>query len=168
MYYQKLSQLRLFDDDFMIIALKNKECVECILCIILNDKNLKVKELHNQYPLKNLHGKSIEVDILAINEAGEYINIEVQRNNTRGDIKRARYHSSLIDGEVEIKKSEWRKIPKSYVIFITEKDIFKEGRGIYHIVRMIKESQKEVRDEQEIIYVNGEYERRETGIRLQD
>ena len=44
------------------------------------------------------------------------------------------------------------------MIFITEKDIFKEGRGIYHIVRMIKESQKEVRDEQEIIYVNGEYE----------
>lgn len=158
LYYQKLSQLRLFDDDFMIIALKNKGCVECILRIILNDKNLKVKELHNQYPLKNLHGKSIEVDVLAINEAGEYINIEVQRDSTRGDIKRARYHSSLIDGEVEIKKSEWRKIPKSYVIFITEKDIFKEGRGIYHIVRMIKESQKEVRDEQEIIYVNGEYE----------
>ena len=71
-YYQKLSWLRLFDDDFMIVALKSKECVECILRIILQDETLKIKELHNQYPLKNLHGKSLEVDILAVNEDDEY------------------------------------------------------------------------------------------------
>ena len=157
-YYQKLSQLRLFDDDFMIVALKSKECVECILRIILQDETLKIKELHNQYPLKNLHGKSLEVDILAVNEDDEYMNIEVQRDNAGGDIKRARYHSSLIDGEIEIKKKEWKKLPKSYVIFITEKDIFQEGLPIYHIGRVIKENQKEVGDGQEIIYVNGEYE----------
>lgn len=157
-YYQKLSQLRLFDDDFMIVALKSKECVECILRIILQDETLKIKELHNQYSLKNLHGKSLEVDILAVNEDDEYMNIEVQRDNAGGDIKRARYHSSLIDGEIEIKKKEWKKLPKSYVIFITEKDIFQEGLPIYHIGRVIKENQKEVGDGQEIIYVNGEYE----------
>ena len=157
-YYQKLSQLRLFDDDFMIVALKSRECVECILRIILQDETLKIKELHNQYPLKNLHGKSLEVDILAVNEDDEYMNIEVQRDNAGGDIKRARYHSSLIDGEIEIKKKEWKKLPKSYVIFITEKDIFQEGLPIYHIGRVIKENQKEVGDGQEIIYVNGEYE----------
>ena len=86
------------------------------------------------------------------------MNIEVQRDNAGGDIKRARYHSSLIDGEIEIKKKEWKKLPKSYVIFITEKDIFQEGLPIYHIGRVIKENQKEVGDGQEIIYVNGEYE----------
>ena len=71
-YIKRISKLSLFDDDFMIVALKSKECVECILRIILQDETLKIKELHNQYPLKNLHGKSLEVDMLAVNEDDEY------------------------------------------------------------------------------------------------
>ena len=53
---------------------------------------------------------------------------------------------------------DFKELADSYVIFITEKDYFKEGLPIYSIDRVIKETQKNFLDGSHIIYVNGEYE----------
>lgn len=45
-------------------------------------------------------------------------------------------------------------MPDAYVIFITESDVFKEGRSIYNVERSINESGKAFGDGSHIVYVN--------------
>ncbi len=53
------------------------------------------------------------------------------------------------------------KLPESYVIFITENDIFKKGKALYKIDRYI-DGEDLFNDEAHIIYVNGEYKRNDS------
>ncbi|MBR2124821.1 MAG: hypothetical protein IJ934_06665, partial [Acetobacter sp.] len=47
-------------------------------------------------------------------------------------------------------------LPETYVIFITERDIFEAGKALYHIRRKIEELEcASFGDESHIIYVNG-------------
>lgn len=53
--------------------------------------------------------------------------------------------------------AEWRELPRTIVIFITEHDVIGGGLPIYHIHRTIDElAGKCFGDDTEIIYVNGQ------------
>ena len=71
--------------------------------------------------------------------------------------RRARFNSSLLDLNSLKKGSTFDRLPESYVIFITENDIFKEGLARYHINRIIEELNRPFDDGEHIIYVNGDY-----------
>lgn len=51
------------------------------LQIILNRDDLKVKKSNSQYSVKNLQGKSVRLDILAVDRENRVYNIEIQRND---------------------------------------------------------------------------------------
>lgn len=55
------------------------------------------------------------------------------------------------------KGDDFEKLPETYVIFITEKDVLKLGLARYHIERVIQESQQLFGDKEHILYVNGAY-----------
>lgn len=42
---------------------------------------MKVREVHGQYSIKNLQGRSVRLDILAVDEQNRAYNIEVQRSD---------------------------------------------------------------------------------------
>lgn len=50
-----------------------------------------------------------------------------------------------------------KELHDSYVIFITENDYMKEGLPLYHVERVIQETQTPFKDGSHIIYVNGSY-----------
>lgn len=52
---------------------------------------------------------------------------------------------------------DFSELPETYVIFITEKDIFGMGEPIYPIERMNLKTGKPFEDGEHILYVNGEY-----------
>ena len=60
--------LRLIDDDFMAAVFEDRTCAEFLLQIILKRDDLTVKEVHGQYSIKNLQGRSIRLDILAVDQ----------------------------------------------------------------------------------------------------
>jgi len=64
----------------------------------------------------------------------------------------------LIDADITVPGEDAKNLPESYVIFITENDIFGKGLPLYHIERTIKECNIPFDDESHIIYVNGKYE----------
>ena len=43
--------------------------------------DLRVQRVHSQHDIKNLQGRSVRLDILAVDEADRVYNIEVQRND---------------------------------------------------------------------------------------
>lgn len=106
--------------------------------------------------MKNLQGRSIRLDIIAIDENGRVYNIEIQRSDRGASIKRARYNSSLLDANVTEPGDDYEKLAETYVIFITENDVLKAGLPIYHIDRTVKETGAMFGDESHIIYVNSQ------------
>ncbi len=125
---------------------------------ILQRDDLEVTESKGQVPIKNLQGRSVRLDIKAKDKTGKLYNIEVQRDDKGASEKRARHNSAMIDANVLLPREDVSNLPETYVIFITEHDIFKCGLPLYHIDRIIKENNMTFQDESHIIYVNGEYE----------
>ena len=153
---KRLKNFRLLDDDFCTKVFEDIECVELLLRIILKKDNLKVTEVHSQYNMKNLHGRSARLDIYAVDDTDAVLNVEVQRSDRGAVPKRARYHSSLIDANVTEPGDKYEKLPESYVIFITEHDIMGAGLPLYHINRFVEETGNNFGDDSHIIYVNSQ------------
>lgn len=153
---QRLRGLRLIDDDFMAAVFEDTACAEFLLQIILKRKDLKVREVHGQYGIKNLQGRSVRLDILAVDEQNRAYNIEVQRSDRGASEKRARYNSSLLDANLTISGSSYDALNETYVIFITENDVLKAGLPIYHIHRMVEETGTVFNDQSHIVYVNSQ------------
>ena len=137
---QRLRGFRLLDDDFMNKVFEDKACAEFLLQTILQRTDLRVQRVHGQHDIKNLQGRSVRLDILAVDEANRVYNIEVQRSDKGAGVKRARYNSSLIDANVTEPGDEYEKLNETYVIFITEHDVLDGSCPIYHIDRTIRET----------------------------
>lgn len=103
-------------------------------------------------------GRSVRLDIHAVDTVGKKYNIEVQRADKGAGAKRARYHSSVIDANSLLPGSEFIELPETYVIFITEKDVMNGNKAVYHVDRIVKETGKNFEDEAHIIYANGAYQ----------
>lgn len=102
-------------------------------------------------------GRSVTIDIYAKDGNGKIYDIEVQRASAGADVRRARFHSSMIDTKMLKAGQEFNEIHESYVIFITASDVMGAGRSLYHVNRMIEETGTYFGDGSHIIYVNGSY-----------
>lgn len=151
---QRLRGFRLLDDDFMTKVFEDISCAELLLRIILNDEGIRVLEAHSQRGIKNLQGRSVKLDILAVDSHNRVFNVEVQRSDRGAGAKRARYNSALIDANVTEPGDQYEDLNETFVIFITENDVMKAGLPIYHIDRVVRETGKLFEDEEHIIYVN--------------
>ena len=149
--------------DFLSKVFEDKKCAEFLLRIILNRDDLEVKKSNSQYSIKNLQGRSVRLDILAVDKKNRAYNIEIQRNDKGAGVKRARYNSAVIDANVTEPGEKYEKLNETYVIFITENDVLERGLPIYHIDRVIKETGEVFQDESHIIYVNSQM-RNETAL----
>lgn len=153
---QRLRGFRLLDDDFMTKVFEDISCAELLLRIILNDEGILVLEAHSQRGIKNLQGRSVKLDILAVDSHNRVFNVEVQRSDRGAGAKRARYNSALIDANVTEPGDQYEDLNETFVIFITENDVMKAGLPIYHIDRVVRETGKLFEDEEHIIYVNSQ------------
>ena len=153
---QRLRGLRLIDDGFMAAVFEDPACAEFLLQIILKREDLKVREVHGQYSIKNLQGRSVRLDILAVDEQNRAYNIEVQRSDRGASEKRARYNSSLLDANLTYSGSSYDALNEAYIIFITENDVLKAGLPIYHSHRVVEETGAVFNDQSHIIYANSQ------------
>lgn len=153
---QRLRGFRLLDDDFMTKVFEDISCAELLLRIILNDEGIRVLEAHSQRGIKNLQGRSVKLDILAVDSHNRVFNVEVQRSDRGAGAKRARYNSALIDANVTEPGDQYEDLNETFVIFITENDVMKAGLPIYHIDRVVRKTGKLFEDEEHIIYVNSQ------------
>ena len=149
-----IASLTLMDDLFMQVVLEEQACTEYILQTILDKSSLKLMEQRLQKRLPNLHGRALVLDCLCTDEKGLLYNIEVQNSSAGAIPKRARYHAALMDTHTLKKGEKFSKLPESYVIFITDKDVLGEGEQLYQIERVIRKSGNLFRDGSHILYFN--------------
>lgn len=135
---ERLKLLRYIDDDFMTVCLAdNYEGVELILRIVLRREDITIKSVRTQEIMKNLQGRSVVLDVHAVDSNNKEFDVEIQRSDAGAGAKRARHNSSLLDAHILKLGDDTKDIPDSYVIFITENDVMKGNQPIYPVERYV-------------------------------
>lgn len=153
-YRKIIANMTMMSDSFARNVLKDKRCTEAVLRIILDDPTLEVIDQTVQADMKNLHGRSAILDCVATDATGRLFNVEVQQESEGASPKRARYYASLLDMNTMDPGEEFDRLPETYVIFVTRKDVLAAGEPIYHIERVIREGGGSFGDESHIVYVD--------------
>ena len=157
---QIVDGMSLFDDDLMAMVFDgNIEATELLLRIILKQDDIQVEKVVGQREFQNpvVGGRDIRLDILAQDSTGKHYNVEVQQRPEGAHIRRARFHSSMMDSRMLKAGQEFSELQDSYMVFITRTDIFGHGIPIYTIDRHFRELDEFFDDGSHIIYVNGAY-----------
>ena len=96
-YRRILEDMTLMQDIFMRNAFQDRACVEYLLQVILEKKDLKVESHTIQADYKNLYGHSAFLDCVACDAQNRRYNVEIQQEAFPSTISAAR----------------WRKLGKS-------------------------------------------------------
>ena len=150
----RIARLNLMDDQFFQKVAENPECCEDILRIILQMPDLCVIANQIERTIPNVTNKSVKLDLICEDADGNIFNVEVQKANDTNHQKRVRYNMACVDTLSAEKGADYADLPDVYVIFISAFDIFKQGKTIYHIHRVIQETGDVVTNGTHEIYVN--------------
>ena len=155
-YSVLIQKFRLIDDTFFNVCFDDYvEGMQLLLRIFFGRDDLIVKRVVTQQSADNLYGRGVRFDVLAEDREGKLYDCEVQRTNEGAAPRRARYNSSMMDSRELAKGAEFSELPETWVIFITENDIYGAGCPLYHVDRIIQELQRPFDDGAHILYVNG-------------
>jgi len=138
--YKKYEELR-FTDDFMfckILTHNKKLCIK-LLELILKQKIKNIKFIAAQKEAKESYdGKGIRMDVYLQNGDTIY-DIEMQTVTLKELAKRMRYYQGMIDMESIGAGESYKKLKKTYIIFICTFDFYGAGRHIYTFKNLCKE-----------------------------
>ena len=155
----RLRSLRPLDDDFMRCMFKdNIPLAQLVLRIITSMDDLVITGIETQRDMKRLVGaRSICLDAYGNDSQGRKYDLEIQRADSGAAVRRARYHASAMDVENLSAGQDFDELPEAYTIFITEHDVFAEGKSVYKIERINLGTGKPFNDGEHIIYANSKF-----------
>lgn len=136
----------------------NMPLAQYVLRILTGIRDLVLIHEETQKDVKQLAGgRSVCLDVTGIDSKGTVYDLEIQRSDKGTGAHRARYHSSMMDRDLLKECQDFDEIPDTYTIFITENDIYQEGKPFYIIERINLTTGKSFNDGEHILYVNGQY-----------
>ena len=154
-FRQVVDDITLMNNRFMNKVFDgNIPATQRMLRVILKNDKIKVRKVSVQQWLQNLYGHSAQLDILAEDEHGTQFNVEIQRSDEGASVQRARFYCGALDMHFLDRGKKYETLPDAYVIFITETDVLKNGRPLYHIQRSVDETGEAFGDGSHIVYVN--------------
>lgn len=114
-----------------------------VLSIILNKEFSKITYQQVQKSYQNLPGyKSIRLDVYAEDIDGNIYNVEMQKQEQSDLPQRSRYYQSMLDVSnlLSGKEIRYNQLKDTYIIFITEYDLFGLNRYQYSFENRCNES----------------------------
>ena len=151
---EQVKNFRPIDDTFFEVLADDIGVCQEMLRIILKDEKLIVKDVIVQSSERNLYGRSVRLDALCILGDERECNVELQRSNNDHHLKRVRFNASVITVRDSQTDDKFEETIDLIVVHISEFDIFKRGRVIYHVDSVIRETQEKVDDGLERVFVN--------------
>ena len=156
---QRIKLLRPVDDEFMRCLFRGQLMLaQEVLRIITGIDDLVLTSEETQRDVKRLAGaRSVCLDVYGKDSSGRRYNLEVQRDDAGAGARRARYHSSAMDVEALLAGQGFGDLPESYVIFVTERDVFGRGAGVYRFDRYESRLGIKLGDGAHVLYANASY-----------
>ena len=133
-YYKEktLQELNLADDFLFAKVMTDPVICKKVLEKILDIKIKEITMPENQKVIDLLlESKGIRLDVYVNDEKGTVYNVEMQQGENINLAKRTRYYQGSIDLDMIQKGEDYRKLNKSFIIFICTFDPFKKGRHMY-------------------------------------
>ena len=128
-------QFNLSDFALFLSVMQNPSAYEDVLSIILDESDLKLKEVQVEQVILNKSGKrAIRLDAWAQDLLDRQFNMEMQNDTKSDDVrKRSRFYQGLLDTPIlkSGKKTRYRHLPSTVIIFITQEDIFGKDLAMY-------------------------------------
>ena len=147
-----------FTDDFMFckVMTHNLELCRELLEIILDQKIRKVELLEAQKSIKITYdGKGVRLDVYVEDEKNTVYDIELQATDTKNLPKRSRYYQGMIDLNLISKGENYKKLKKSFVIFICKFDPFNKDLCKYTFKNLcVEQTDIELQDEAIKVFIN--------------
>ena len=137
-------------------------CQEMISTFLEDD--VTVIEVVPQDSIMNLQGRSVRLDCLCQLSDGTYVVVEVQKADDDDHEERVRYNASVVTANKTPKSVKFRDVAKTISIFISKFDIFGDGLPIYHVDRVVRETQKVRKNGLTEIYVNAAVKKRDNAL----
>ncbi len=152
-------QFNLSDFALFLSVMKNKRAYECTLSIILDEPNIKIQEVKVEQVILNRSGKrAIRLDAWALSDDQRQFNMEMQNDSSTDDLpKRSRFYQGMIDAPIlkSGKRTKYRHLPSTVIIFITQEDIFKKDLAKYTFTERCEEiSDLKLEDGTKKIFLN--------------
>lgn len=138
-----IHQLNLEDDFLFAKVMSDKEVCRKVLEQILGVSIREVSMPTAQKTINMIYeGKGIRLDVYLNDDEGTVYNVEMERGKRKRAIlpKRSRYYQGNIDLDIISAGDDYRKLKKSFVIFICTFDPFDEGRHIYTFENRCREN----------------------------
>ena len=135
-----LKELNLEDDFLFAQVMSDKNICKEFLEKLLELEIEKIEMPENQKTIDLvLESKGIRLDIYVKDENNTVYNVEMQKGKHKNIPKRLRYYQGNIDLDLINKGEDYRKLSKSYIIFICTFDLFNKGRHKYTFETVCKE-----------------------------
>ena len=146
-----------FTDDFMFCkVLQNNEnlCKELIE-LITGKKISRISFPEKQKTIEmTADNKGIRLDIYVEDDEYSVYDVEMQMTRKTNLPKRSRYYQGLIDLNLIERGEDYRKLRKSYIIFIMMDDFFDKGLHLYTFSNLCKQMPElALNDEAEKIFL---------------
>ena len=125
-------QLQLKDDFMFSVVMRNPKFCKPFLERVLGIKISRIEYPKSQKTIDlSADAKSVRLDIYVEDGDNTVYNIEMQTTENRNLPKRTRYYQGMIDLNILEKGENYKKLKRSFVIFVCTFDLFGEGRHIY-------------------------------------
>jgi predicted transposase/invertase (TIGR01784 family) len=121
---------------------------------ILEDDKLTVLESVPQWTGTNLQGRSVILDAKCVKGDGSQVDIEVQRSDDDDHQRRVRFNGAILTTNIAETGIRFEKVPDVCVVFISTFDMFRGHLPLYHIDRVVRETQEIVDNGFQEVYVN--------------
>ena len=120
-------------DDFMFGAVMRepgfcKQFLERVLGVRIS--RINYPDYQKTIDLK-ADAKGIRLDIYVWDEEGNIYDIDMQASENKNIPKRTRYYQGMVDLNILKKGEDYKKLKRSFIIFVCTFDVFEEGRHIY-------------------------------------
>lgn len=148
-----VEELNIIDDTLFQKMSEDKGFCEELISTVLQQKVI-VEKVIPQNSIKNLQGRSVILDAYCVLEDGRKCNVEVQKENDDDHVRRVRYNASCLTANITDTGKDFKEIPDIIMILVSKFNIFKAGKTIYHIDRVVREIQEVNDNGLQEIYVN--------------
>ncbi len=149
-----------FTDDFMFCKIleNNLDLCKELLELILELKIKKVECISKQKAIEiTSDGKGIRLDVYVEDDNNTVFDIEMQTTKQKDLPKRSRYYQGMIDLNLIERGAKYRKLKKSYIIFICLSDPFGENLPVYHFENMCRENKELLLGDESVkVFINAE------------
>ena len=134
-------EFNLSDFALFLSVMKVPKAYQCVLSIFMEEPDIELVEVKVEQVILNKAGKrAIRLDAWAKSKDQRQFNLEMQNDSKGDDLrKRSRFYQSMIDTPIlkSGKKTRYRNLPSTVIIFITQEDIFGKDLAKYTFTERI-------------------------------